>query len=48
MRNLHSSGLAQTCILVTHRPGSTEFCSRAYRISNGFVNELRRGENTHD
>ena len=48
MRNLHSSGLARTCILVTHRPGSTEFCSRAYRISNGFVNELRRGENTHD
>lgn len=48
MKNLHSSGLAHTCILVTHRPGSTEFCSRAYRISNGYVTELRRGEDAHD
>ena len=48
MKNLRSSGLARTCILVTHRPGSTEFCSRAYRISNGYVTELRSGENAHD
>lgn len=48
MRNLQNSGLAQTCILVTHRPGSTEFCSRAYRIFNGYVTELCNGENAHD
>lgn len=48
MKNLRSSGLARTCILVTHRPGSTEFCSRAYRISNGYVTELCSGENAHD
>lgn len=48
MKNLRSSGLARTCILVTHRPGSTEFCNRAYRISNGYVTELRPGEYAHD
>ena len=48
MRNLRESGLARTCILVTHRPGSTEFCNRAYRISNGYVTELRPGEYAHD
>ena len=48
MQNLRSSGLARTCILVTHRPGSTEFCSRAYRIFNGYVTELPNGENAHD
>ena len=48
MQNLRSSGLAHTCILITHRPGSTEFCSRAYRISNGSVTELHCGENAHD
>lgn len=48
MKNLRSSGLAHTCILVTHRPGSTEFCTRAYRISNGYVTELHKGENAHD
>ena len=48
MRNLRESGLARTCILVTHRPGSTEFCSRAYRIFNGYVTELHPGEYAHD
>lgn len=48
MKNLRSSGLARTCILVTHRPGSTKFCSRAYRISDGYVTKLPSGENAHD
>lgn len=48
MRNLQDSSLAHTCILITHRPASTEFCSRAYRISNGYVTELGHGENAHD
>ena len=48
MKNLQDSGLAHTCVLITHRPASTEFCSRAYRISNGYVTELRSGEDAHD
>lgn len=48
MTNLQDSGFAHTCILITHRPASTEFCSRAYRISNGYVTELSHGENAHD
>ena len=48
MKNLQDSGFAHTCILITHRPASTEFCSRAYRISNGYVTELSHGENAHD
>ncbi|MGN0997994.1 MAG: ABC transporter ATP-binding protein [Faecousia sp.] len=48
IENLQRSGLARTCILVTHRPHSAEFCNRAYRISNGHVTELHRGENAND
>lgn len=48
MKNLRCSGLAHTCILITHRPASTQFCNRGYRISNGYVTELSHGENKHD
>lgn len=48
MKNLQESGLAHTCILVTHRPASAAFCSRAYRISGGYVTELHNGEDAHD
>jgi ABC-type multidrug transport system fused ATPase/permease subunit len=40
MDNLRSSGIINTCILVTHRPSSAEFCNRAYEIRNGFCREV--------
>ena len=32
-----------TCILVTHRPGSAEFCNRAYEVRGGQVSEVYHG-----
>ena len=43
MENLRSSGLIRTCILVTHRPGSAEFCNRTYEIRRGNVTEVDYG-----
>jgi ABC-type multidrug transport system fused ATPase/permease subunit len=40
MDNLRSSGIINTCILVTHRPSSAEFCNRASEIRNGFCREV--------
>ena len=40
LENLRSSGLVNTCILVTHRPASAAFCSRAYEIRDGEVTEV--------
>ena len=41
LANLRASGMVHTCILVTHRPGSTAFCNRAYEIREGVVTEVR-------
>ncbi|MBO5128856.1 MAG: ABC transporter ATP-binding protein [Oscillospiraceae bacterium] len=43
MENLRRSGRIRTCILVTHRPGSAEFCSRTYEIRRGNVTEVEYG-----
>ncbi len=43
LENLRASGLVRTCILVTHRPGSTAFCNRAYEIRDGVVTEVEHG-----
>ena len=43
MENLRRSGMVRTCILVTHRPGSAEFCNRAYEIRNGQISEVPHG-----
>lgn len=43
MKNLRQSGWVRTCILVTHRPGSAEFCNRTYEIRNGCVTEVFYG-----
>ncbi len=43
MENLRRSGMVRTCILVTHRPGSAEFCNRAYEIRNGQISEVAHG-----
>lgn len=43
MDNLRRSGMVRTCILVTHRPGSAEFCNRAYEIHNGQIREVPHG-----
>jgi ABC-type bacteriocin/lantibiotic exporter with double-glycine peptidase domain len=40
MDNLRVSGVVNTCILVTHRPSSAEYCNRAYEIRNGFCQEV--------
>ena len=40
LRNLRASGMVRTCVLVTHRPGSMEFCDRSYEIRNGVVTEV--------
>lgn len=40
LQNLQSSGMIRTCILVTHRPASAEFCHRTYEIRNGFCKEV--------
>ena len=48
MENLQRSGLVRTCILVTHRPGSAEFCGRSYEIHRGSVTEVRYGGNAND
>jgi ABC-type bacteriocin/lantibiotic exporter with double-glycine peptidase domain len=43
MENLRRSGLVRTCILVTHRPGSAQFCNRAYEISDRQIREVSHG-----
>ena len=43
MENLRSSGLVRTCILVTHRPGSAQFCNRCYEISDKQIREVSYG-----
>ena len=43
MDNLRHSGMVRTCILVTHRPGSAEFCNRVYEIRNGQISEVKNG-----
>jgi ABC-type bacteriocin/lantibiotic exporter with double-glycine peptidase domain len=43
MDNLRVSGVVNTCILVTHRPSSAEYCNRAYEIRNGFCQEVFNG-----
>lgn len=48
LENLRSGGLVRTCILVTHRPGSAEYCNRTYQIHHGNVTEITDGENAHD
>lgn len=40
LKNLRSCGLLNTCILVTHRPESTRFCSRIYEIHRRQVTEV--------
>ncbi len=40
LENLRADGFVRTCILVTHRPGSAEFCSRTYEIRQGSVREV--------
>lgn len=40
LQNLRDSGQIRTCILVTHRPASTRFCSRVYEVSNGIIAEI--------
>ena len=44
MQNLRESGWVRTCILVTHRPGSEEFCNRTYEIQSGHVREVSYGK----
>jgi len=41
--NLRNCGLINTCILVTHRTNSAEFCNRAYEIRQGSVKEVEYG-----
>lgn len=43
MENLRSSGMVRTCILVTHRSASAEFCNRAYEVQNKQVSEVAHG-----
>lgn len=43
LENLRRSGQVRTCILVTHRPDSAQFCNRAYEIRNGCVTEVSYG-----
>lgn len=43
MDNLRQSSMVRTCILVTHRSGSAEFCNRVYEIQDGQCNEVHYG-----
>lgn len=43
MKNLRTSGMVRTCILVTHRLDCTEFCNRAYEIRDGQITEVAHG-----
>ena len=40
LENLRSCGQVRTCVLVTHRPASAQFCNRAYEVSNGVITEI--------
>ncbi len=40
LENLQNCGMIRTCILVTHRPSSADFCHRTYEIRNGFCKEV--------
>ena len=44
LQNLMKSGMVRTCILVTHRPGSKQFCSRSYYICQGQIYEEKDEE----
>lgn len=44
LRNLMESGMVHTCILVTHRPVSKQFCDRCYRVQEGHVYEEKGGD----
>ena len=37
---LQASGIIRSCILVTHRPSSADFCNRTYEIRNGYCKEV--------
>ncbi len=39
LKNLMSSGMVKTCILVTHRPAGKDLCDRSYHIRDGIVRE---------
>lgn len=39
LRRIMGSGLTHTCILVTHRPGAMQYCTRSYHIRSGTVTE---------
>ena len=41
LENLRNSGRLRTCILVTHRPASVEYCNRAYQVSEGKFSEVK-------
>ena len=43
LKNLKQCGMLHTCILVTHRPESARFCSRAYEIHHRRVTEVTDG-----
>lgn len=43
LAKLRDSRYIRTCILVTHRSASAEFCSRCYEIQQGRVTEVRHG-----
>lgn len=43
LSNLQSCDLVKTCIVVTHRQGSADFCTRNYEIKNGNVTEVYHG-----
>ena len=40
MQNLMSCGMVRTCILVTHRAATRDFCSRSYTIRDGIIKEV--------
>lgn len=43
MNHLHQSDRVKTCILVTHRSSSADFCNRCYEIHQGSVTEVSYG-----
>lgn len=43
LNNLQSCDLVKTCIVVTHRQGSADFCTRNYEIKNGNIIEVHHG-----
>lgn len=41
LHNLMESGLVHTCLVVTHRPGTMDFCTTAYQIKDGHAVQER-------